>query len=337
MSTAASITVGQTNASCSGSSSTSRTLIWVRYFVHRVCERSSEIMDLDRRCPRLVPALRVKSCALRQDNQQHDDDGSDDGRCQRAAQRQAAVGHWLINEVPYRRTERSRQDEGDPKQNDARYPGPVIQSHDHHESDAEHQGAAFVAKSAGVGKPIAECGTQCLRKRDGRPVEGLYLRRRNGAYRNRSLRPMPKPEGGQQTGQQQKRSTCVADPQRPIGKVGQRGAECCGGHNRRPIQHRVETFGEYLRGNQGYQCDAEKHAAGQVAPVQRHRYGVAACFAKRCRQDLDDPKAQRDCRHLGQRLFRNVIHQVMTFWLVEVPTLPLPAPPLLTGLPLRNH
>ena len=70
----------------------------------------------------------------------------------------------------------------------------------------------------------------------------------------------------------------------------------------------MEALGEDLRDNERDQHAAEKRDAGQIAPIQRHRHGVAARLAERRRQNLDDPKAQGDCRYLAQRLFRNVIH-----------------------------
>jgi hypothetical protein len=51
----------------------------------------------------------------------------------------------------------------------------------------------------------------------------------------------------------------------------------------------MEALGEDLRHNQRHQHASEKRDAGQIAPIQRHRHGVAARLAGG-RQYLDDPK-----------------------------------------------
>jgi len=43
--------------------------------------------------------------------------------------------------------------------------------------------------------------------------------------------------------------------------------------------------------------------------IEETAAAVMSFLAERRRQYLDDPKAQGDCRHLAQRLFRDVIHQ----------------------------
>jgi len=61
-----------------------------------------------------------------------------------------------------------------------------------------------------------------------------------------------------------------------------------------------------LRDHRGDENADEDEAADGVAEIHRHRNGVAAGFAKRGRDDLDDPEYQRDFRDLAS--FDLLIH-----------------------------
>jgi hypothetical protein len=56
-------------------------------------------------------------------------------------------------------------------------PGEVVKRNDGRESDGEHQRAALIAKSAGIGDPIAKRGAECLRDGDRGPIKRFDLRR----------------------------------------------------------------------------------------------------------------------------------------------------------------
>jgi hypothetical protein len=72
---------------------------------------------------------------------------------------------------------------------------------------------------------------------------------------------------------------------------------------------RVEVFREYLRDDQNDEQAEEKSGAGEIAPVECHRDGVAAGFTECCRGDLDNPEDKRDFGDLAEdRLFPRLLH-----------------------------
>src|SRR5215469_14726059 len=152
--------------------------------------------------------------SLRYNEQTDNDEGSDHRRGERSAEREAAFGQGLIEEIADGGAERARQDEGRPEQEHARDIGPKIKRGDDGEPDSKDERAAFVAEAAVIGEPIAERGAERLRQGDGGPVEGLDPARRDGVDGNRSLRPIPKAEHGHEAKEKQRRAAGIADAER---------------------------------------------------------------------------------------------------------------------------
>src|SRR6185437_2493508 len=72
------------------------------------------------------------------------------------------------------------------------------------------------------------------------------------------------------------------------------GAERGRGNDRCPVQKRMKALREDLRGHQYDQRPKKNCLSDEVAPVQRHRDGVAACFTERRGSNLDDPEDESD-------------------------------------------
>src|SRR5204863_6300079 len=79
-----------------------------------------------------------------------------------------------------------------------------------------------------------------------------------------------------------------------------------GSDNRRPVKKGPELRGANLRGDQRDEQAEEQRRSGQIAPIERHRHGIAAGFAERRRGDLDDPEPEGDGRYLAHR--RMAVH-----------------------------
>jgi len=84
-------------------------------------------------------------------------------------------------------------------------------------------------------------------------IECFDFRRVHGVDRDGSLRPIPKAEYGGQTYEQQRSAAGIADTNRAIGKVGQRGTEGGGGNNCSPVKEGVEFLCKNLRNDQHYE------------------------------------------------------------------------------------
>ena len=82
----------------------------------------------------------------------------------------------VCREIPDRCTERTGENKCRPEQQDVRHIGPKVERGEHRKSCGKNESATTEAKTAGIRHPIAERGTQCLRKCDGGPVERLRLR-----------------------------------------------------------------------------------------------------------------------------------------------------------------
>ena len=106
----------------------------------------------------------MRPSALRHEHNQGDNQHSKDSGSIKPAERQPAIGFRLVEEISDGSAERSRQDERAPEQQRAGNAGEEICCCDH------NQRAAFVAKPVGIRYPVAERGTQRLRKQDRGPV-----------------------------------------------------------------------------------------------------------------------------------------------------------------------
>ncbi len=242
----------------------------------------------------------VAAGPLRQDEQAGDDERGNDRGGDRAAQRKAAGIDGLVEEVADGGAQRARQDEGGPEQRHARQAGPVIEHDDHRKRGGEHQRAAFVAEPGRIRHPVAKRRAERLRQRDGRPVEGLGLRRVDGVDGDRAERTVPEAQRGQQADQQHRCATGVSDPQGAVGEVGHGGAECRRGHDGRPVQRRMKFSRGDLQADQPDQGHQEQRGSGQIAPIEGHGDGIAAGLAQGGCGDLDDPEHQGDFGNLAQ-------------------------------------
>ena len=167
---------------------------------------------------------------------------------------------------------------------------------------AKHQRAAGIAKPGGVGHPVAERGAQCLREHDRDPVEGFGRPRLD----RRRSRPFPafdtrSPAKHQQRGEQRGAAE-IADAERAVDEIGDRGADGGRRDDHGPVQKRMELLRADLgRRRRSAKIAAKIAVASRVAEIHRHRHGVAAGLAERRREDLDDPEAERDFRNLASR------------------------------------
>jgi sugar phosphate permease len=191
-----------------------------------------------RRCQALGP--------LRQ--QQHQQQHACQQRAGRGvtAQRQAAAGDRLVEEVADRRAERPGQDESSPEQGRARDTGAVDQDHHQRQARREQHRTAAIAESpaaVGVRHPVAERGAERLREQDREPVEQLGLARVEPLDRYRPQAAPPAEQGQHQQREQQRRAARVADSQRAVAQVGQRGADRGGGDDRGPEQQGMKALG----------------------------------------------------------------------------------------------
>lgn len=242
-------------------------------------------------------------------DKQHDGDGEHGGGDGKA-EREPTPGDRLVKEIADRRTQRPRQDEGRPEQDHTRNPCPEMERGDHGERSAEHQRRAGIAEAA-VRDPIAERGAEGLRQGDGDPVEGFRAWSDDGIDRNAAQRPIPSEERGKDAAQQQQRAARIADAERPGGEVGERRAGRRRGDDRGPIELGTEPSRPDLQPHQPDEQQPEDRRADEIAVEARlagirgrfaepaHRHGIAARFAERGRQDLDDPEAERHRGNLG--------------------------------------
>ncbi len=140
-----------------------------------------------------------------------------------------------------------------------------------------------------------------MREGDRHPIECLHLRRAYGVDRDGAFRCIPQREHGHETGEEQRGAAGIADAQRAVGEIRHGGSEGGRGHDRAPIEERVEFFRHDLGDYQRNQQAEEQRGPGQIAPVERHRHRVAAGFAEGRCGDLDDPEGERDFGDLAQR------------------------------------
>jgi hypothetical protein len=103
--------------------------------------------------------------ALRQHHETDDDEGGDHRGGEGAAQRQPTVVVRLVEKIADRGAERPGEDECRPEQRDAGDRGAEIERRDDDERRTEDQRAADIAEPAGIGRPVAERGTERLRQR----------------------------------------------------------------------------------------------------------------------------------------------------------------------------
>jgi hypothetical protein len=118
--------------------------------------------------------------------------------------------------------------------------------------------------------------------------------------RDRSLRPIPKPERGQDADKQDRRASRIADAERAIGEVGHRGARGRGSDDGPPIENGVEPSRNDLEEDEHDESPEEQRRACEIAPVHRHGDRVAACFSKCRREDFYNPEGQGDGGNLAQ-------------------------------------
>lgn len=138
------------------------------------------------------------ACPLRkQQNASNDDDRENCGGGE-AAEREPAVGNRLIQQITKRGSQRSRQDERDPEQQNARDVREEIRGRDERQASAKDQRAVFVAetKAASVRPrhPVAKRGAEGLREHDRHPVEYFNPGRGDRVDVNRTFGPAPRSE-----------------------------------------------------------------------------------------------------------------------------------------------
>src|SRR6185437_7573113 len=102
-----------------------------------------------------------------------------------------------------------------------------------------------------------------------------------------------------------------------IAEVGQGCANGRGGHDRNPVDPRVELLHRDLSDDRCHEHDGEDCRSYQIAPIMRmdigmkpsHRDGVAAGFAESRCSDFDDPEYKGDLRDLAQNVTcRQLLH-----------------------------
>ena len=115
---------------------------------------------------------------------------------------------------------------------------------------------------------------------------------------------MPDQQRGEQEREQQHAAAGVADTERAIGEISERRSYRRRRDDRDPIEDRVKFPSPNLRIDRNGEDDGEDSRADEIAEVQRHRKRIAACFAERRGCNLDQPKNERDFRHLAYCVLR---------------------------------
>src|ERR1700722_18228909 len=100
--------------------------------------------------------------ALRQYHETDDDEGGDHRGGEGAAQRQPTVVVRLVEKIADRGAERPGEDECRPKRRDGGERGEKIERRDDDERRTEARRPADMAEPAGIGRPVAERGTERL-------------------------------------------------------------------------------------------------------------------------------------------------------------------------------
>src|ERR1039458_2074426 len=109
------------------------------------------------------------ACPLRKQEKTRDDESADDRRGDRTAQGQTAIADRLVEEIPDGGAKRARQDEGGPKQKDARDVRQIIGESQHSQSSGEDKRSAFISQTGIVGYPVSERRSERLGQRNRRP------------------------------------------------------------------------------------------------------------------------------------------------------------------------
>ncbi len=121
---------------------------------------------------------------------------------------------------------------------------------------------------------------------------------------------MPDKEGCHQQREQDQAATCITDAEgacREICQRGSHGGRCDDGG---PVEEGMEFAGAHLGENSDQKQDGKDAGADKVAEIHRHRNGIAACLAKCCRKDFDDPEDQCDFWHLAENGLLVCVHKV---------------------------
>jgi len=94
----------------------------------------------------------------------------------------------------------------------------------------------------------------------------------------------------------------VADAERTVGEIGHCRTSGGRGDDGCPIKEGIKFLGKRLPDDQRHKQRQEQRGAEQIAPMKRHRDGIAAGLAQRGGGDLNDPEYECDFRNLGQGL-----------------------------------
>jgi len=119
-----------------------------------------------------------------------DEDGNERSR-EWAADVQSAFVERFVEKVADGCTEWPRQDEGRPEQQNVRNRRPIVERRDDRKCRNKDERSACITEARRVGHPITERRTQCLRERNGAPIERLSLRCADCFDGDRALRIVP--------------------------------------------------------------------------------------------------------------------------------------------------
>jgi hypothetical protein len=112
---------------------------------------------------------------------------------------------------------------------------------------------------------------------------------------------VPDAERDHQQRKEQRRPAGISDSERAVGEIGHGGAGGRGCHDHKPVEQRRKGSRGNLRNEGGQQDANENQAADRIAERHRHRNRVAAGFAKRGCEYLDEPEHERDFGNLARR------------------------------------
>ena len=181
----------------------------------------------------------MSSRSLWQEEEAHNDESCNDRRSEWPAEVPTAGAAPAYLKVAHGCTERPRENESSPEEENARDVGPQIESADDGETGCENQRTSFIAQSGAIG--TTERRAQRLRESDRRPIEAFDPRVDTVLTEMVPSRRMPNTERHQQTHQERNgTSPGIADPQRSIGEIRHCSAEGRGRNDRGPIEERVK-------------------------------------------------------------------------------------------------